>query len=171
MIYYYFILMSMKQIDIEKFLDLSNYATDDRVSRRKDSDVNSQEFFTPYSIVKRMCDKIPDSDWSNPEKTFLEPSFGNGQFVLYIIYKRLNSGISWKDTLSTLYGIELMADNVQETKERIFKLLDEMKVDYSRREAQEIMDHNLVYSDFFKWDFDNWKPIEEEKEPESIALF
>ena len=31
----------MKQFDIEKYLDLSNYATDERVSRRKDSDVNS----------------------------------------------------------------------------------------------------------------------------------
>ena len=31
----------MKQIDIEKFLDLSNYATDTRVSRRKNSEVNS----------------------------------------------------------------------------------------------------------------------------------
>ena len=158
-------------MSIEQFLNLDNYATDTRVARRKDKETNSQEFFTPYSIVKRMCEKIPDSDWSNPEKTFLEPSFGNGQFILYIIWKRINSGISWKDTLSTLYGVELMEDNVQETKERILNLLDSLDIEYSRCEAQEIMDHNLVCSDFFKWDFDNWKPIEEEKEPESIALF
>jgi len=67
----------MKRIDIEKFLDLNNYATDERVSRRKNSEVNSQEFFTPYIIVKRMCEKVSDEDWKNPEKTFLEPSFGN----------------------------------------------------------------------------------------------
>ena len=158
------------KFNIEQFLSLEDYATDERQSRRSGSS-GTQEFYTPYSIVKRMCEKISDSDWSNPEKTFLEPSFGNGQFILYIIWKRINSGISWKDTLSTLYGVELMEDNVQETKERILNLLDSLDIEYSRREAQEIMDHNLVCSDFFKWDFDNWKPIEEEKEPESIALF
>ena len=161
----------MKQIDIEKFLDLSNYATDERVSRRKDSDVNSQEFFTPYSIVKHMCEKVSEEDWKNPEKTFLEPSFGNFQFGCYILYKRLVSGIDWKTALSTLYGVELMPDNVKESKQRVLSMFDEMEIEYDRTEAQKIMDHNLVCSDFFKWDFENWKPIEDEKEPQSVALF
>ena len=56
---------------IEQFLDLSNYATDERVSRRKNSEVNSQEFFTPYSIVKRMCDKVSESDLADPDKTWI----------------------------------------------------------------------------------------------------
>ena len=42
---------------IKQLLDLTNYATETRVARRKNSKVNTQEFFTPYSIVKRMCDK------------------------------------------------------------------------------------------------------------------
>jgi len=151
----------MKQIDIENFLDLSNYATDERVSRRKNSDVNSQEFFTPYEIVKKMADKISEVDWSNSEKTFLEPSFGNGQFVIYIIYNRIQHGVSWKDALSTLYGVELLPDNVQETKDRIILLLSEMEIEYDKKEAMKIMDHNLVCSDFFKWDFENWCPIKE----------
>ena len=44
----------MSFFNIEEFLDLSNYATDTRVARRKGSG-STQEFFTPYSIVKRMC--------------------------------------------------------------------------------------------------------------------
>lgn len=158
-------------MSIEQFLNIDNYATDTRVARRKDKETNSQEFFTPYSIVKRMCDKISEADWSNPEKTFLEPSFGNGQFVIFIIYNRIQHGVSWKDTLSTLYGVELMPDNVQETKDRIISLLMEMKIPFDKKEAMKIMDHNLVCSDFFKWDFENWKPIEDEKEPQSVALF
>lgn len=153
---------------IEKFLNLDNYATDTRVARRKDKETNSQEFFTPYTIVKHMCDKISEADWSNPEKTFLEPSFGNGQFVIFIIYNRIQHGVSWKDALSTLYGIELMSDNVQETKDRIISLLTEMEIQFNKEEAQKIMDHNLVCSNFFDWDFDNWKPIEE---PKSNKLF
>lgn len=46
---------------IEHILDLTNYATDTRVARRK-TGKKTNEFFTPYSIVKRMADKIPDSD-------------------------------------------------------------------------------------------------------------
>ena len=42
----------MKQIDIEKFLDLSNYATNTRVARRKDKETNSQEFFIPHNLLK-----------------------------------------------------------------------------------------------------------------------
>ena len=57
--------------NIEQFLDLSNYATDKRKARRKGAK-STQEFFTPYSIVKRMCDKISDDYWSDPNKTFCD---------------------------------------------------------------------------------------------------
>ena len=158
------------EFNIEQFLSLSDYATDERQSRRSGSS-GTQEFYTPYSIVKRMCDKISEADWSNPEKTFLEPSFGNGQFIIYIIYNRIQHGVSWKDTLSTLYGVELMPDNVQETKDRIISLLSEMEIQFNKEEALKIMDHNLVCSDFFKWDFENWCPIKESEDPQSFSLF
>ena len=47
----------MTNFNIEQFLSLDEYVNDVRKSRRKSSDGNkgSQEFFTPYSIVKRMC--------------------------------------------------------------------------------------------------------------------
>ena len=132
---------------IQEILDLSNYATETRVARRKGGTKSTQEFFTPYEIVKRMCDKVSDEDWRNPNKTFLEPCFGNGQFVLYIIYKRLHSKIDWKTTLETLYGVELMQDNVVETKERIFNLLDKLNIQYDKSEAQSILDANLICSE------------------------
>ena len=158
------------KFNIEHFLSLEDYATDERQSRRSGSS-GTQEFYTPYSIVKRMCDKISEADWSNPEKTFLEPSFGNGQFIIYIIYNRIQHGVSWKDALSTLYGVELMPDNVQETKDRIISLLSEMEIQFNKAEALKIMDHNLVCSDFFKWDFENWCPIKEQEDPQSFSLF
>lgn len=46
---------------IEQFLDLSDYATDTRVARRKTCE-NTNEFFTSYSNVKCMTDKISDDD-------------------------------------------------------------------------------------------------------------
>ena len=139
----------------------NSYATDIRKSRRKGSG-GTQEFFTPSSLVSKMCDKIPSTDWSNPAKTFLEPCFGNGNFLVEIIRRRIvDYSIDWKIVLNNLYGVELMSDNVQEAKDRIIELLKKLNIDFNEQEARDIMDHNLVCSDFFKWDFENWRPISE----------
>ena len=145
---------------IEQLLDLTNYATDTRVARRK-TGKKTQEFFTPYSIVKRMADKIPNSYWSDPTKTFLEPSFGSGQFVVYIVWSRIQHGVDWETTLKTLYGVELMPDNVLECHNRVIDLLDKLGIEFDERTARKIMKKNLVCSDFFKWDFEHWRPITE----------
>ena len=147
---------------IEQLLDLTNYATETRVARRK-TGKKTNEFFTPYSIVKRMCDKIPDEDWADPTKTFLEPCMGDGNIVCYIIWNRIQHGIDWKTALKTLGGVELMADNVKETKERVIDLLDKMNIDFDEQTARKIMDKNLVCADFFNWDFEHWKYIDDKK--------
>lgn len=145
---------------IQQLIDIP-YATETRVARRKGKNSTS-EFFTPSSLVSKMCDKIPSTDWSNPTKTFLEPCFGNGNFLVEIIRRRIvDYSIDWKIVLNNLYGVELMPDNVQEAKDRIIELLNNLKIDFNEQEARDIMDKNLVCSDFFKWDFENWRPISE----------
>ena len=144
-------------IDIQKFID--NYTspnTDTRLKRRK----KTQEFYTPYSIIKKMIDKIEPEMWADPTKTFLDPAMGNGNIILGILYRRIvEHGIDWRTALETLYGVELMQDNVDETKERIIDLLNKLNIEYDKDVAYEIMKHNLVCSNFFDWDFDNWCPI------------
>ena len=56
-----------------------------------------------------------------------------------------------------------MQDNVDETKERVLELLKLMEIDFDLNEAKSIMDKNLICTDFFKWDYENWCPIKEEK--------
>ena len=139
----------------------TSYITETRLARRKGPG-GTQEFFTPSSLVSKMCDKIPSTDWSNPTKTFLEPCFGNGNFLVEIIRRRIvDYSIDWKIVLNNLYGVELMPDNVQEAKDRIIELLKSLNIDFNEQEARDIMNHNLVCSDFFKWDFENWRPIPE----------
>lgn len=144
-----------KNFDIARYLSLEGYS-ESRVGRRKGFG-GTQEFFTPYETVKRMCEKVPETDWMDPEKTFLEPAFGNGQFVLYMIWMRITHGVYWKTALNTLYGVELMEDNVAECKERVHEMLESVCPDYDREVATDIMDRNLVCHDFFTWDFDNWR--------------
>ena len=142
---------------IQQLLNIDNYATEERKSRRKGSK-STCEFFTPYEIVKKMADKVPEECWSDPTKTFCDPCFGNGQFILYIIWNRIQHGIDWETALHTCYGVELMPDNVSETYSRVIGLLDALNIDYDKDTVMGIMHENLVCSDFFKWDFENWKP-------------
>lgn len=163
------------KFNIKQFLDLTNYEQS-RNGRRKGAG-GTAEFFTPYSIVKRMCDKVSDEDWADPKKTFLEPSCGNGQFVIYMIYNRLQHGIDWKTALKTCFALDLMQDNVDEMKERVHTMLSQICQDYvgvdpktgcvhtpyNKASASRIMNNNFVCSDFFKWNFEEWRPMTEEE--------
>ena len=135
--------------------DYKSNNTEVRKERRK----KTNEFYTPYSIVKKMMDKVPEEYWSDPEKTFCEPSFGDGNFIIAILYRRIvEHGIDWKTALETCYGVELMQDNVYETHGRIIKLFDALGIDYDEDDAMDIMLRNLVCHDFFTWDFEHWRP-------------
>lgn len=153
----------MNQINITDFIDI-NYLTEDRKSRKK----KTQEVFTPYCIVKKLMDKIPEEDWQNSTKTFLDPAMGNGNIILGILYRRIvEYGINWKTALETCYGVELMQDNVYETHGRIIKLFDALGIDYDEDVVMDIMLKNLVCSDFFEWNFEEWRPMTEEEIKES----
>lgn len=153
--------MKENNFDIEKYLDLTDYEQS-RNNRRKGIG-GTAEFFTPYTIVKRMCDKVSDEDWADPNKTFLEPSFGSGQFIIYMIYNRLQHGVDWKTALNTMWGVELMEDNVYECKQRVCDMLTQLCEDFNEDEARAIMDNNFVCSDFFKWNFEEWRPMTDEE--------
>ena len=160
--------------NIEEFLSLDGYATDERVARRKTNDKlkisNTNEYFTPFSLIRLMCSKISEEKWNDPNSEFLEPSMGNGNFIVYIVYNKIKHGSTWEQALSHTWGVELMEDNVKETHERVIKLLHNMNIKFDESKAIEIMEHNLVCSNFFDWDFDNWCQLKEQepkKKPKS----
>ena len=131
---------------------------------RKERRKKTGEFYTPYAIIKKMIDKIEPEMWSDPNRTFLEPSFGDGNFIIAILYRRIvEHGINWKTALETCYGVELVESNVDETKERIIDLLNKLNIEYDKDVAYEIMNRNLVCSDFFKWNFEEWRPYTEDE--------
>lgn len=84
------------------------------------------EVFTPKRIVNQMLD-IPEikEACENLTATFLEPSAGEGAFLIEILNRKLNMvSDEYNDdliryenysllSLSTLYGIELLEDNAQ----------------------------------------------------------
>lgn len=84
------------------------------------------EVFTAEREVKAMCDLIPSDIWENINSTFLEPACGTGNFLVEIFERKLKQCGANADlgllALQSLYGIDIQADNVEETKQRLFDM-------------------------------------------------
>lgn len=111
------------------------------------------EVWSPPEIIDQMIAKIPAKNWSDPKKTFLDPTCGAGNIVVRMLEKRLASGVSKKDAISTLYGVELEQANVDICKDRIRHVLGDGK---ETHKYDTIIDKNIVCANFFEWDFENW---------------
>jgi len=142
----------------------------DGITRSKERITKNGEVFTPKALVEKMMDKIPAEKWKDPESTFLEPTFGSGNMLICMLERRIASGIEPIQAVKTLYGVELMQDNVDLCKDRIREVLRANKIKITKT-VNDIIDHNFVCSDFFKWDFENWCSKEETVESNGLAEF
>ena len=127
-----------------------------RKARRK----QTAEDFTPLALVDEMLDKLPSEVFSDPSKTFLDNSAGNGNFLVRVLARKLEAGHPPIQALSTVYGVELMADNVEEMRDRMLQVLLEHHPDLDdtqKAEAIGILNYNIVCHDALTWDYENWK--------------
>ena len=51
--------------------------------KRKERRTQTAEDFTPEPLINEMLDKLPQEVWSDPSKTFLDNSAGNGNSCCY----------------------------------------------------------------------------------------
>ena len=77
------------------------------------------EVFTPLELCTKMVNEIPIEKLKNPNSTFIDPSAGNGNFII-ALRDRLKEYHSEKHILNNmLYAVELMEDNHKEMCERV----------------------------------------------------
>lgn len=81
------------------------------------------EVFTPDKVVEDMLDLFPEEDiWAKLGATFLEPSCGNGQFLVGIYRRKLKLCKTPEDGLYALWtitGIDILPDNCEESRARL----------------------------------------------------
>jgi hypothetical protein len=116
------------------------------MNKSKDRIKRNGEVFTPKWLVKDMLDKLPEDSWE-PDKTFLEPAAGDGNFVEAIIQTKVSKGHDPYKALSTVYAVELMEDNVMKTKWRAIEAAG-LRVDDEA--AFEIVDRNIRQGNFLE---------------------
>ena len=121
------------------------------------------EVFTAEREVKAMCDLVKD-ETERIDSRFLEPACGDGNFLAEILTRKLEvvkrkykkSTLDYeKNTvlaISSVYGVDIMQDNVLACRERLFKLWDkEYKAvckkdcsDQTREAVKFILTKNIV---------------------------
>jgi hypothetical protein len=77
------------------------------------------EVFTPETLCEEMLGKLPDVFFTSAEKTILDNSCGNGNFLVKSLEWRLKHGVPFLDAISTLYGVELDEKNATECRQRL----------------------------------------------------
>jgi hypothetical protein len=77
------------------------------------------EVFTPLELCDRMIDEIPKENLKNSESTFIDPSAGNGNFLICLKTKLLQYHSEDHVLNHMLYAVELMPDNHKEMCERL----------------------------------------------------
>ena len=133
------------------------------------------EVYTPEHIVKDMLNLNGIKEMSYEiDKTFLEPSCGNGNFLVEIIRRKLDvakrealiDGVLDKEkyninivrVICSIYGVDIMGDNIQQARQRMMSIA---KDEYSKTTGEVmskrlekvlgfIMSRNIILGDMLK---------------------
>jgi hypothetical protein len=113
------------------------------------------EVFTPTALVQEMLDQLPLEQFQDPTKTFLDQSCGDGQFLSEILIRKLENGSTFEQALSTIYGVDLMPDNVKLCQDRLL---------CGREDLRHIVEQNIVCADGLRYHyrFDGSYPYDDE---------
>lgn len=121
------------------------------------------EVFTAEREVNAMCDLVAN-ECLRPDSRFLEPACGDGNFLSVILRRKLSElRRKYKQSprdyeklsivaIGSLYGVDILNDNVVACRERLFSIWDEEYTAHCKGEASDdarkavrfIIDRNII---------------------------
>lgn len=142
-------------------MSVSEHQSSQIKSRKRVADHG--EVFTAEREVNAMCDLVA-SECLRPDSRFLEPACGDGNFLAVILRRKLSElrrkyKKSPRDyekqaivAIGSLYGVDIMNDNVLACRERLFYIWDEEytahcgtdATDETREAARFIISRNII---------------------------
>jgi hypothetical protein len=113
------------------------------------------EVFTPTELVREMLEQIPIDQFTDLAKTFLDNSCGDGQFLGEVLIRKMENGSTFEQALQTIYGVDLMQDNVDQCRERLL---------CGQEHLRYIVERNIVCADALRYHyrFDGSHPYDDE---------
>jgi type I restriction-modification system DNA methylase subunit len=115
----------------------------------------TQEVFTPTAMVRDILDRMDQSLFSDPDQDFIDPTCGDGQFLGEVLIRKMENGIDFESALSSIYGVDLMSDNVELCQERLL---------CGQEHLRHIVEKNIIYADALRYHyrFDGSHPYDDE---------
>ena len=124
------------------------------------------EVYTSDREVNAMLDLVKQ-ETERIDSRFLEPACGTGNFLVEIIKRKLkivenrykSSQLDWEShavvAISSIYGIDILMDNVEECRKRLFQILDNAYrklfknscKEECRRTIKFILSRNILWGD------------------------
>ena len=105
------------------------------------------EIFTPTWLVRTTLDDLERLDstaFKDATKTFLDPTCGDGQFLGEVLIRKVENGIDFEQALSTIYGVDLMPDNVKLCQDRLL---------CGQEHLRHIVEKNIVCADALTYNY------------------
>lgn len=114
------------------------------------------EVFTPTELVQQALNDLSLDSFTDPNITFLDNSCGDGQFLGEVLIRKMENGSTFEQALSTVYGVDLMQDNVELCRERLL---------CGREDLRHIVEQNIVCADALRYHyrFDGSYPYDDEQ--------
>jgi len=132
-----------------------NIKTDKQVKSKKRV-TDHGEVFTSEREVNAMLDLVKQ-ETERIDSRFLEPACGTGNFLVEILRRKLaivenrykKSQLEYERyaviALSSIYGIDLLQDNVEEAQNRLFKIFDKQYTSFYKANCKEECRTSIKY--------------------------
>lgn len=111
----------------------------------------TNEIFTPTPRAIKDVHKLPHILFENSDKTFQDQCCGDGQFLGEVLIRKLESlqkeeitDLEFEQALSTIYGVDIMQDNVDLCRERLL---------CGREDLRHIVEKNIVCADALTYNY------------------
>lgn len=146
--------------------DLTNDININKQVKTRQRVTDHGEVFTNEREVNAMLDLVKQ-ETERIDSRFLEPACGDGNFLAEVLRRKLavvdnrysKSQIEWERyaviAISSIYGVDILDDNAQECRKRLFKLFDEKYTSLfkekckneCRRSVKFLLRRNILWGD------------------------
>lgn len=146
--------------------ELTENIKPDKQVKSKKRVTDHGEVFTNQREVNAMLDLVKH-ETERIDSRFLEPACGNGNFLAEVLRRKLavvdsrysKSQVEWERysviAVSSIYGVDILEDNAQECRERLFNIFNERYTaifknkckDECRRSVKFLLNRNILWGD------------------------
>jgi hypothetical protein len=91
-----------------------------------------------------VLDSLPNELFADSTKTFVDPSCGDGQFLGEVLIRKIATGIDFETALGTIYGVDIMQDNVDLCRERLL---------CGRQDLRHVVERNIVCANSLEYGY------------------